>query len=190
MIGCGLDLFLIRGLILQICVLSHSEPRHTIANQKPNYKDFGIYRKIKKESCLCVVAKMTFKGQETARKQHRDMTLILPFYRSYDKFRQNLYNLALSGLLSVWTPCGYFSQYILWIDFENTVSTLGRSNAALLLLFSELVLILKWEWLRLKGYTTCKKLTAALCWIKYHIFWPNDQQKLKCNIYVVHTVNL
>ena len=112
-IGCGLDLFLIRGLILQICVLSHSEPRHTIANQKPNYKDFGIYRKIKKESCLCVVAKMTFKGQETARKQHRDMTLILPFYRSYDKFRQNLYNLALSGLLSVWAPCGYFSQYIL-----------------------------------------------------------------------------
>ena len=54
-IGCGLDLFLIRGLILQICVLSHSEPRHTTANQKPNYKDFGIYRKIKKESCLCAV---------------------------------------------------------------------------------------------------------------------------------------
>ena len=103
----------VRGLILQICVLSHSEPRHTIANQKPNYKDFGIYRKIKKESCLCVVAKMTFKGQETARKQHRDMTLILPFYRSYDKFLQNLYNLALSGLLSVWARCGYFSQYIL-----------------------------------------------------------------------------
>ena len=120
-IGCGLDLLLIIGLILQICVLSHSEPRHTTAN----YKD---------------LKELTFKGQGTAREQHRDMT---HFYRIIDL----TINSDRILIIWLWVGCCVFglplvisAKKILWIDFKNTLSTLGRYKPALLLLVSELIL--------------------------------------------------